>query len=173
MRNTSSFSFNPNTNEVITCSLPHHSYPDITIAVVEPYAKFENQTGLRVTIVTLKANENLSLAVLNVLPHKIAVPRNTIIARIIVLTQKQAEFLQSTNSQLLSNYFNRDLNALIHDSEIKVYPSSDESWFSTPENCKDPKSVTGINRRFYDEIVILKAQEKTNPLTNPNTVICS
>ena len=36
LRNTSSFSVNPNTNQVITCSLPHHSYPDNTVAIVEP-----------------------------------------------------------------------------------------------------------------------------------------
>ena len=168
LRNTSSFSVNPNTNEVITCSLPHHSYPDNTVAIVEPYAKFENQTGLCVTsaIVTLKANEDLSLAVLNVLPHEISVPRNTIFARITVLTPKQAEFVQPINPQLLSDYFNQDINTLIQDSEIKVYPSSDEYCYPAPENCKDPESLTGINRRIYDEIVKLKAQEKTNPLTN-------
>ena len=109
-RNTSSFSVYPNTNDVITCSLPHHSYPDNTNAIVEPYAKIKNQAGLCVTsaIVTLKANETLSLAVLNVLPHKISVPRNTVTARITVLTPKQAEYLQPINPQLLSEYFNRD-----------------------------------------------------------------
>ena len=90
----------------------------------------------------------------------------TILARITVLTPKQAEFLQPINPQLLSDYFNQDINALIQDIEIKVYSSSDEYRFPTPENCKDPESLTGIDRRIHDEIVKLKAQEKTNPLTN-------
>ena len=129
LRNTQPFSVKPNTNVDITCFLPQHSYPDKTVAMIEPYATFENQIGLCVMsdFVPLEANENLSLAVLKVLSHKISVPRNTIIARNTVLTPKQAEFLPLINPQLLTDCFNQNINALFQDSQIKVYPSSYES----------------------------------------------
>ena len=89
---------------------------------------FKNQTGLCVTspLITLKENQDASLATLNVLPHKVAVQKNSVIARITILTPKQAEYVKPINHQLVSNYFNQNINSIIQDSEIKVLPSSDE-----------------------------------------------
>ena len=116
MRTQQSCSLNPNTSEIIPCTLPNHSYPDGTVAIIEPNTKFENQTGLCVTsaIVTLESKEDIKLSVLNVLPHKVTVPKNSLIARVTVLTAKQAEFLQPINPQLISDYFNQNIKALIH-----------------------------------------------------------
>ena len=168
LRNNSSLSINPNTTEIVQCSFPNCSYPDGTVAIIEPHAKFENQTGLCVTsaLITLKAKQYVSLAILNVLPHKVTVRKNSVIARITILTPKQAEYLQPINPQLLSNYFNQNINALIQDSEIKVSPSTDELWFPTPENCSNPETLPGIEKRIYDEIVQLKKQEKLDPISN-------
>ena len=168
LRNNSSLSINPNTTEIVQCSFPNCSYPDGTVAIIEPHAKFENQTGLCVTsaLITLKAKQDVSLAILNVLPHKVTVQKNSVIARITILTPKQAEYLQPINPQLLSNYFNQNINALIQDSEIKVSPSTDELWFPTPENCSNPGTLTGIEKRIYDEIVQLKKEEKLDPISN-------
>ena len=168
LRNNSSLSINPNTTEIVQCSFPNCSYPDGTVAIIEPHAKFENQTGLCVTsaLITLKAKQDVSLAILNVLPHKVTVQKNSVIARITILTPKQAEYLQPINPQLLSNYFNQNINALIQDSEIKVSPSTDELWFPTPENCSNPEILTGIEKCIYDEIVQLKKEEKLDPISN-------
>ena len=168
LKNNSSISINPNTSEIVKCSLPNCSYPDGTVAIIEPFAKFENQTGLCVTsaLITIKAKEDISLAILNVLPHKVTVQKNSIIARITILTPKQAEYLQPINPQLLTTYFNENIKALIQDSDIKVSPSPDEFWFPTPENCSNPEKLTGIDKRIYDEITKLKNDEKLDPISN-------
>ena len=169
MRKNSSLLINPNTTEIVQCSFPNCSYPDGTVTIIEPHAKFENQTGLCVTSarITFKAKQDVSLAILNVLPHKVTVQKNSVIARITILTPKQAEYLQPINPQLLLNYYNQNINALIQDSEIKVSPSTDELWFPTPENCSNPETLTGIEKRIYDEILQLKKEEKLDPISNP------
>ena len=86
------------------------------------------------------------------------------IARITILTPKQAQYLQPNNPRLLSDYFIQNINALIEDSEMKVSPSTDELWFPTPENCKNPEKLTGIEKHIYDEIVKLKAAENLDPI---------
>ena len=167
MGNNSSLSINPNTTEIVQCFFPNCSYPDGTVAIIEPHAKFENQTGLCFTsaLITLKTKQDVSLAILNVLPHKVTFQKNSVIARITILTPKQAEYLQPINPQLLSNYFNQNIIVLIQDSEIKVSPSTDELWFPTPENCSNPETLTGIEKRIYDEIVQLKKEEKLDSIS--------
>ena len=168
MRNNSSISINPNTSEIVKCSLPNCSYPDGTVAIIEAFAKFVNQTGLCVTsaLITIKTKEDVSLAILNVLPHKVTVQKNSIIARISILTPKQAEHLQPINPQLLTTYFDENFIAFIQDSDIKVSPSPDEFCFPTPENCSNPEKLTGIDKRIYDEIAKLKKEEKLDPISN-------
>ena len=80
------------------------------------------------------------------------------------MTAKQADYLQPVNPAPLTNYFNENINTLISDTETKVYPSSDDFWFPTPENCPNPDQLEGVQRRIYDEIVKLKQQEKVDPL---------
>ena len=165
LRNNSSLLINTNTTEIVQNSFPNCSYPDGSVAIIETHAKFENHTGLCVTsaLITLKAKQDVSLATLNVLPHKVTARKNS---RITILTPKQAEYLQPINPQLLSNYFNQNINALIQESEIKVSLWPDEFWFPTPENCSNPESLTGIETRLFDEIVHLKKEEKLDPISN-------
>ena len=115
LRKSKLIAINPNTNEMVPGTLPKLYYPNDTVIIIEPHSKFDNQTGLCVTsaIVKLRANEDVSLAVLNVLPLKITIPKNTIIARITISTPKQAEYLQPNIPQLLSDYFNQNINALV------------------------------------------------------------
>ena len=124
LKNNSSISINPNTSENFKCSLPNCFYPDGTVAIIKPFAKFENKTGLFVTsaLIAIKAKEDISLAILNVLPHKVTVQKNSTIARITILTPKLAESSQHINPQLLTTHFNENINALIQDSDIKVSP---------------------------------------------------
>ena len=55
----------PNSSEIITCILPAESFPEGTVASVEPNPRFEKQTGLCVTsaIVKLDAKKQASLGV--------------------------------------------------------------------------------------------------------------
>ena len=82
------------------------------------------------------------------------------------MTAKQAQYLHPINPELLFDHLTESIKGLIEDSETKVYPSTDEFWFPTPENCKDPENLAGIHKRIYDEIVALKAREKLEPDKN-------
>ena len=70
LRATQSVTVNPNSSEIVVCSLNHVTFPEDTIAMVEPNPKFEKETGLCVTsaIVKLDKDNKVSLGVINVLP---------------------------------------------------------------------------------------------------------
>ena len=168
LHSNQSITIKPNTSEIITCSLPQNTFPEGTVALVEPSPKFEKETGLCLTsaIVKLNKDNQTSLGVLNILPHNITISNNTQVARVTILTPKQAAYLQPINPALLTNYFNEQVNTLIADSTTKVFPSKDPFWFPTPENCQEPEKLTGIHKRIYDEICKLKSQEKLDPINS-------
>ena len=93
LRATQSVTVNPNSSGIVVCSLNHVTFPEDTIAMVEPNPKFEKETGLCVTsaIFKLDKDNKVSLGVINVLPHKLTIGKDTSIARITILTAKQAE----------------------------------------------------------------------------------
>ena len=135
LRNNSSLSINPNTTEIVQCSFPNCSYPNGTVAIIEPHAKFENQTGLCVTsaLITLKAKQDVSLAILNVLPHKVTVQKNSVIARITILTPKQAEYLQPINPQLCRITLTRTLMRLFWVRRSKFHRRQMSFGFQLPK----------------------------------------
>ena len=161
-------SVKPNTSEIIQCTLSTESFPEGTVAIVEPNPRFEKQTGLCVTsaIVKFDSKKQVSLGILNLLPHQVTVQKNAQVAKVTILTASQAQYLQPVNPEILTDHLNKSINGLIADSENKVYPSNDEFWFPTPENCPNPETLTGIQKRIYDEIVALKKREQLNPAKN-------
>ena len=100
------------------------------------------------------------------MPHQVTVQKNAQVAKVTILTASQAQYIQPVNPELLTDHLNKSINGLIAGSEHKVYPSNDEFWFPTPENCHNPETLTGIQKRIYDEIVALKKREKLNPDNN-------
>ena len=100
------------------------------------------------------------------MPYRVTFQKNAQVAKVTFLTAFQAQYLQPVNPELLSDPLNKTVNGLIADSEHKVYPSYDEFWFPTHENCSNPENLTGIHKRIYDEIVALKSLEKFNPEKN-------
>ena len=64
-------SVKPNTSEIIQCTLSTESFPEGTLAIVEPNPRFEKRTGLCVTSATVKfdAKKQVALGILNLLPH--------------------------------------------------------------------------------------------------------
>ena len=155
-------SVKPNASEITTCLLSSESFSEGTIAIVEPNPRFEKQTGLCVTsaIVKFNAQKQVSLGILNLLPHQVTGQKNAQVAEVTILTASQAQYLQPVNPDFLTDHLKKSVNGLIADSEHKVYPSNDEFWFPTPENCSNPENLTGIEKRIYDEIVALKITQK-------------
>ena len=168
LHSTQSLTVNPNSSEILTCTLSTEAFPEGTVAIVEPNPRFEKETGLCVTSAIVKFNEKkqVSLGILNILAHKVTVSKNASIAKVTILTAKQAQYLQPVSPALLSEHFSKSVNTLIADTGAKVYPSSGGLWFPTPENCLHPERLTGINKRIYDEIVALRAKENLDPITN-------
>ena len=161
-------SVTPNTSVIIQCTFSTESFPEGTVAILEPNPRFGKQTGLCVTsaIVKFDAKKQVAVGILNLLPHQVTVKKNAQVAKVTILTSFQAQYLQPVNSEILSDHFHKSINCLIADSEHTVYPSNDEFWFPTPENCLNPETFTGIQKRIYDEIVALKKREKLNLAKN-------
>ena len=66
-------SIKPNASEIVTCSLSNESFPEGTVAIVEPNPKFEKETGLCVTSAIDKIDEKkeVQLGVLNIMPSMV------------------------------------------------------------------------------------------------------
>ena len=73
LRATQSVTDFSNSSEKVVSSLDHVTFPEDTIAMVEPNPKFEKKTGLCVTIATVKLDKDnkVSLGVINVLPYRL------------------------------------------------------------------------------------------------------
>ena len=130
--------------------------------MVEPIPKFEKETGLCVTSATaqLDKDNKVSLGIITVLTHNVTIPKNTSNACITILTAKQADYLQPVNPELLTNFFNDNINSLISDTTTPPNMSSDEHRFPTPENCPNPEKLKRINKRIYEEIAKLKKKQE-------------
>ena len=75
--NTQPFTVKPSATEIVSCSLTHVTFTDGTVAMVESNPKFEKETGLCVTsaIVKLDKDIEVSLGIINALPHKVTIPK--------------------------------------------------------------------------------------------------
>ena len=92
-------SVKPNASEIFTCLLSSESFPEGPVAIVEPNPRFEKQTGLCVTsaIVKFDAKKQVSLGILNLLPHQVTVQKNAQVAKVTILTASQKQYLQPVN----------------------------------------------------------------------------
>ena len=77
LHSSQNLSIKPNSSEIITCVLSAESFPEGTVAIVEPNPRFEQQTGLCVTSAIVKFDEKkqVSLGILNLLPHQVTVKK--------------------------------------------------------------------------------------------------
>ena len=119
--------------------------------MVEASPKFEKkETGLCITRVFVKLDKDnkVSLRVINVLPHKVTIPKKMSNVRFTILTAKQAGDSQPVNPAVLTNYFDDIINSLISDFIIPPYTSSDRCWFPTPENYLNPEKRKGFINAF-------------------------
>ena len=81
------------------------------------------------------------------------------------MTPKQANNLQPmTNHQLnLISQYPDDAEAVLNQIFKDPTTKSDRRWYPTPETCDDPSNFNKIEKRIYDEIVKLRAEEKLDP----------
>ena len=52
-----SFTVKPSATEIVPCSLNHGTFPDGSVAIVEPNPKYEKETGLCVTSAFFKLDK--------------------------------------------------------------------------------------------------------------------
>ena len=53
--------------------------------------------------------------------------------------------------------------------QISSLEEQPEHWFPTPETCKEPEKLRGIEKRIYTELVELKKKEKLDPSANASS----
>ena len=90
-----------------------------------------------------------------------------IVAVIAVLTPKQSNFIAPIDPQK-ADLIQTNRNSY---DEHKLAPVDRKNYkdlfgFKTPETCKNPKLLTGIEKRIYDDIFECKRQVAKNPLKN-------
>ena len=150
--------------------------------IVEPKLSFEDKTGLCITSSLSRTDPNgyLYLSALNLQNNEITIPGNSDIAFFKFLSPQQAETLTPIDPQLLMlaksvnpDDFVKEINQLIIDEEFNSdsqppRPKREykKFWFPTPETCKHPERLKGVEKRIYDELSKLQELDQIDPQTN-------
>ena len=126
------------------------------------------------------SNGNLFISALNLQNIEITIPRNSDIALFKFLTPQQAETLTPIDPPLLTlakirnpENFAQEINQLIIDEEINSHsqpprPKSEyrKFWFPTPETCKNPEKLQGVEKRIHTELSKLQELDNIDPQTD-------
>ena len=141
---------------------------DIT-GTVEGLPAFERRSHLLVSPALSETREGCThVQVSNPLDYQITINVGTAVASFKIITPKQAINLQPMTSHqlnLITQYPDEAtavLNHIFQDPNEKT----DRRWYPTPETCDDPSKLNKIERRIYDEIVKLRAEEKLDPTSS-------
>ena len=132
--------------------------------IAEPKMSFEEKTGLCITssLSRTDSDGNLYLSALNLQTIEITISRNSDNALFNFLSPQQAETLTPIEPQLLSmakfknpDDFENEINQLIIDEEFNAdsqpprpKPDYKRFWFPTPETCKNPTALKGVEKRI-------------------------
>ena len=96
-----SLTIKPNTSEVFSRLLQHNTFLGSTVDLVEPHPKVEKRRSLSYNCYCIIDGDNkTSLAVLKVLPYNSPLSTNSHVARVTIITPKQAACLQPVNLAL-------------------------------------------------------------------------
>ena len=138
---------------------------DIT-GTVEGLPAFERRSHLLVSPALSETQEGRThVQITNPLEYQITINVGTPVASFKIMTTKQATNLHSlTNQQLnLISQYPDDaeavLNQIFQDPTAKSY----RRWYPTPETCDDPSKLNKSEKRIYDGIAKLGAEEKLDP----------
>ena len=126
------------------------------------------------------SNGNLFISALNLQNIEITIPRNSDIALFKFLTPQQAETLTPIDPPLFTlakirnpENFAQEINQLIIDEEINSHsqtprPKSEyrKFWFPTPETCKNPEKLQGVEKRIHTELSKLQELDNIDPQTD-------
>ena len=138
---------------------------DIT-GTVEGLPAFERRSHLLVSPALNETQEGRThVQITNPLDYQITINVGTPVASFKIMTPKQANNLQPmTNHQLnLISQYPDDAEAVLNQIFQDPTTKSDRRWYPTPETCDDPSKLNKIEKRIYDEIVKLRAEEKLDP----------
>ena len=138
---------------------------DIT-GTVEGLPAFERRSNLLVSPALNETQEGRThVQITNPLDYQITINAGTPVASFKIMTPKQANNLQPmTNHQLnLISQYPDDAEAVLNQIFQDPTTKSDRRWYPTPETCDDPSKLNKIEKRIYDEIVKLRAEEKLDP----------
>ena len=142
-----------------------HDLGDIT-GTVEGLPAFERRSHLLVSPALNETQEGRThVQITNPLDYQITNNVGTPVASFKIMTPKQANNLQPmTNHQLnLISQYPDDAEAVLNQIFQDPTTKSDRRWYPTPETCDDPSKLNKIEKRIYDEIVKLRAEEKLDP----------
>ena len=138
---------------------------DIT-GTVEGLPAFERRSHLLVSPALSETQEGRThVQITNPLDYQITINVGTPVASFKIMTPKQANNLQPmTIHQIhLISQCPDDAEAVLNQIFQDPTTKSDRRWYPTPETCDDPSKLNRIEKRIYDEIVKLRAEEKLDP----------
>ena len=163
----------PNQQASLKCHLQMKSkrFADVC-GIAQPKVSFEEKRRLCITSSLSRTDSegNLYLSALNHQTNEITIPRHSDIAFFKFLSPQQAETLTPIELKLLTlakfknpDDLEKEINQLIIVEEFNAdsqpprpKPDYKRLWFPTPETCKNPTALKGVENRIYKEIEKLR-----------------
>ena len=166
----SKITLKPNHQDIVEVSI---FKPDIAfknaIGIIEPSSLFEKKSSLCVTssINKLDNHQRTKIGILNLNPFTATINPRTRIAKFILLTPNQANYIYPFEPSILSSITENKVFPENQNKPIfQTWVPTDNFWFPTPENCHDNSKLTGVWKIIYDALVKLRADEKLDPTTD-------
>ena len=167
LRTTQKMVIQPN-QQVFVPVVIERDLGDIT-GTVEGLPAFERRSHLVVSPALSETREGqFHVQITNPLDYQITINVGTAVASFKFMTPKQANNLQPMTSHqlnLITQYPDEAtavLNHIFQDPNEKT----ERRRYPTPETCDDPSKLNKNERRIYDEIVKLRAEEKLDPTSS-------
>ena len=136
---------------------------------VEGLPAFERRSHLLVSPALIETREGRThVQITKPLDYQITINVGTAVASFKIMTPKQANNLQPMTSHQLNliTQYPEEATAILNHIFQDPNEKTDRRWYPTPETCDDPSKLNKIERRIYDEIVKIRAEEKLDPTAN-------
>ena len=144
----SKITLKPNHQDIVEVSF---FKPDIAfknaIGIIEPSSLFEKKSSLCVTssINKLDNHQRTKIGILNLNPFTVTINPRTRIAKFILLTPNQANYIYPFEPSILSSITENKVFPENQNKPIfQTWVPTDNFWFPTPENCHDNSKLTGV-----------------------------
>ena len=164
----------PNSLEIVKVQVPKKFESQFCnkIGTANPCNVYEEKTGVLITssLNQIKGNETF-LSILNLNPHPITIPQDTLVARFSILTLTESNYLKPIPPELLTlpeADFENNISALFEKNAPPNYRFDDAEWFPTPQNCPDPTNLNPIERKIFNQLTEFRKMETIDPKNNEN-----